>query len=130
MGIEEVRAALIDDLRIRVAYIFGSAVGDGLRPRSDLDIAVLFADRPPPRVLDELTEDLSHLAGRAVDLVDLTTAPSLLAHEVVARGRCILARDETERVAFEDHAIHRFVDTAHLRRIQREALRARVGTAQ
>ena len=121
-----VRDRLLTVAEIRLAYLFGSAVGGALRPKSDVDIAILCATRCTPRVLDDLSEALSTLLGRPVDLVDLFAAPPLLAHEVVATGDCVLARDVDERVAFETRTLHRYVDTAHLRRIQHEALRERV----
>ena len=69
--------------------------------------------------------DLEVAAGRGVDLVVLNDAPPLLAHEVVATGTCLVCRDEDERARFVARTVFRYVDTAHLRRIQRTYLRER-----
>jgi hypothetical protein len=92
---------------------------------SDIDIAALFAGTPAPLTLDRLTEDLEEAAGCPVDLVELSVAPPLLAHEVIATGRCIVCRDATERGEFEARMVLRYLDTAHLREIQDHYLRER-----
>ena len=120
-----VRAQLEGLPTVRLAYLFGSAAAGRLRPDSDVDVAVLLSAPAPPRFLDGLTDDLSLALHRPADLVDLSTAPPLLAHEVISRGRCVLFRDSSERADFETRVICRFADTAHLRRIQHAALHER-----
>jgi uncharacterized protein len=110
---------------LRLAYVFGS-VGRGQgRPRSDLDIAVLFGESPPPGTIDRLIVDLEAALGRTVDLVVLDTAPPLLVHEVISTGKLLLCRDEDERVGFEARAVARYLDTGHLRDVQHAYLRER-----
>jgi predicted nucleotidyltransferase len=69
------------------ATVFGSIASRRARETSDVDVAVLFADEPAPATLDRLTEDLEDATGRSVDLVDLTTASPLLAHQIVSKAR-------------------------------------------
>ena len=108
---------------VRLAYVFGSVARGQPRPRSDVDVAVLFATPPSFKAIDQLTAELERVTRRRVDLVDLRRAPPLLAHEVVSAGRLLVARDEGERVDFETRVVLRFLDTAHLRRIQHSYLR-------
>lgn len=110
---------------VRLGYVFGSVARGRARRTSDVDVAVLFARPPAPAALDRLTEDLEEATGRAVDLVDLATAPPLLAHQVVSTGSCLVCRNRAERAAFETRAIMRYLDTGHLRRIQHLYLRKR-----
>lgn len=77
-------------------------------------------------VVDRLTEALERASGRTVDLVDLSAAPPLLAHEVVKHGKLIVSRDDTTRVDFVTRAVARYLDTAHLRKVQHHYLRQRV----
>jgi predicted nucleotidyltransferase len=123
--VDALAAALSARAEVRLAYVFRSAVTGRRRAASDADVAVLFAGAPGARALDGLTEDLEAAAGRRIDLVDLATAPPLLAHEIVKTGRCIVCRDATERGEFEARTVLRFLDTAHLRRIQDGYLRER-----
>ena len=111
---------------VRLAYLFGSAARGEERTSRDLNVAVLFAGAPEPRNLDRLTTELQGAAHRRVDLVVLNSAPPLLAHEVTATGRLLICRDEDERVRFEARTIARYLDTAHLRRVQHAYLRERV----
>jgi predicted nucleotidyltransferase len=126
---EAIRRVLEARDDVRLAYVFGSVAGGRERPSSDVDVAVLFAGKPAPATLDRLTEDLEDAAGRTVDLVDLAKAPPLLAHQVVSRGSCIVCRRDPERAAFETRTILRYLDTAHLRKIQHEYLRKRAGAS-
>jgi predicted nucleotidyltransferase len=123
--VDALAAALSSRAEVRLAYIFGSTVTGRRHATSDTDVAVLFAGAPGARTLDRLTEDLEAAVGRRIDLVDLSTAPPLLAHEIVKTGRCIVCRDATERGEFEARTVLRFLDTAHLRRIQDGYLRER-----
>lgn len=123
-GTDAIHAFLLARDDVRLAYVFGSGARGELRPGSDLDVAVLFAREPALEALDRLSFDLSEAAGRTVDLVLLGTAPPLLAHEVVSTGRLLVCRDEEERVAFETRTAARYLDTARLRRVQDDYLRA------
>jgi predicted nucleotidyltransferase len=127
--IEAIRRLLEARSGVRLAYVFGSVASGRARPTSDADVAVLFAGPPSPAELDRLTEDLEAAAGRPVDLVDLAKAPPLLAHQVVSKGSCVVCRRHSERAAFETRAILRYLDTAHLRRIQHAHLAKRAGAS-
>ena len=117
-GIEGIRGVLDRRVDVRLAYVFGSVARGRAGPRSDVDVAVLFDGESAPKVLDQLTEDLEDAAGRRVDLIDLAAAPPLLAHQVVSTGTCIVCRSPRERAAFETRTVLRYLDTAHLRKIQ------------
>jgi predicted nucleotidyltransferase len=110
---------------VRLAYVFGSAARGRAHATSDIDVAVLFAGEPAPATLDQLTEILEDASGRAVDLVDLAKAPPLLAHQVISKGTCLVCRHVAERARFEARSVLRYLDTAHLRRIQHTYLRKR-----
>jgi hypothetical protein len=124
--LEAIRRVLESRGDVRLAYVFGSAARGEARPSSDVDVAALFETSPEAGDLDSLATELQTAAGRRVDLVVLNTAPPLLAREIVKTGRRLTCRSEGERVAFETRAIARYMDTAHLRRVQDRYLRARV----
>ena len=122
---ERIRRALVERPDVCLAYLFGSTAAGTARRGSDADIAILFDEVPAPRVLDLLSELLGVAAERPVDLVVLNDAPSLLAREVIARGRFLLCRDDEDRVRFESRSTARHQDTAHLRRVHYAYLRER-----
>lgn len=110
---------------VRVAYVFGSVARGEQRASSDVDVAVLFAPAPQPRELDDLSTELERAVSRRVDLVVLNTAPPLLAHQVISTGHLIVVRHDDERADFEIRTLRRYMDTAHLRRVQHQYLRER-----
>lgn len=132
--LERIRSVLESFEGVRLAYVFGSVPHGTPKPSSDLDVAVLLAPAETADVLDRISAALEMASGRTVDLVDLAKAPPLLGHEIVASGTLLFARDEDERVQFVTRAVARYLDTAHLRRVQhsylRERVEARGGTAR
>ena len=58
-------------------FVFGSATKDGLRPDSDIDMAVTGL---PPTVYFSAISKASDLFGRPVDLVDLDDPTPLVRH--------------------------------------------------
>lgn len=124
-SLEAIRRLLELRADVRLAYVFGSVAGGETRASSDVDVAILFHPEPAPRNFDELTNELHEAAGRPVDLVVLNTAPPLLSHQIIKTGQCFICRDEDERIRFETRLTARYLDTAHLRRVQHRYLRER-----
>ena len=58
--------------KIREMAIFGSAVGDDVRPDSDVDVLVVFQDNAEWSLFDLMSaeEELKEIFGREVDLVE------------------------------------------------------------
>jgi predicted nucleotidyltransferase len=124
-GIAALRRVLEGCAEVRLGYLFGSAARGDSRPASDFDVGVVFSAIPTPAQLDQLATDLEAAAGRRVDLVVLNDAAPLLTHEAIRARRLIVCRDDDERVDFETRATRRYLDTAHLRRVQHQYLRER-----
>ncbi len=80
------------------ALVFGSFGTERFRPESDLDLAVRFPKPLTQVEILELTQRISEIAGRTVDLVDLGSADPIIAMQVLRHGRPLLVRD---RAAFE-----------------------------
>lgn len=89
-------------------YLYGSAVRDGLRPDSDLDVGILLppgADLAPEQRL-ALASELGSLAGRPVDLAVLgRPAGAVLGKEVVTSGRRLWDDGSTAVDEFEMYAL-------------------------
>jgi hypothetical protein len=110
---------------VRLAYLFGSVAEGRQTEESDLDLGVLVSPAQDSFALERLQGELERAAHRKVDLVELSSAPPLLAQHIVSRGRLLLSRDEDERVAFVTRIIAKYLDTAHLRNVQHAYLRER-----
>lgn len=98
--VAELRAALPETTAI---YRSGSSVDGALRPDSDVDLAVL-ANRPiEPLVRFDTQERLAVLLRRQVDLVDLRTASTVMASQIVTTGVLLYDGDSFARGQFEDY---------------------------
>ena len=80
-----------------------------------MDIAILLSRLPdvlagePDRQL-QLMGDLEQFADREVDVVILNTAPPILCHQVLSKGRRLYERDKLARVEFEVRAGEIYAD--------------------
>ena len=113
-----------DDVRVQVAYLYGSKSRGLQTPESDTDIAVLLSELPD-NMLDyylDLIDRASKVLGDAVDLVVLNTAPPLLKGQVIKYGKVLYSRDEKARVEFEAKAGKEYIDFKRLRERYDEAL--------
>jgi len=116
---------------IVAAYLYGSyAVGRPNR-HSDVDIAVVLREQrgrlaaePGATYEVDLANELGAAIGHdRVEVVVLNDAPSLLAFEAIRRGHRLIARPPRTVRRFELRTRQRYLDTAHLRRIQDHYLR-------
>ena len=82
-------------------YVFGSAARNALRPDSDVDIAVLARQSLEPFALFTLAGELEDVFGYPVDLLDLASASTVMAKEVVSGGKVLLDLDPRARERFE-----------------------------
>ena len=92
---QQVARTLAPHPEIQLAFVFGSAARDALRPDSDVDVAVLAASRLSPEARLELMAELSLAVKREVDLVDLSTAWGLILRQVLTTGTLALKRSDT-----------------------------------
>ena len=84
-------------------YCFGSSGTEHERPESDLDLAV-YAGGPLPIVkLWRVAQDLASVVGRDVDVVDLSSASTVMRAQVIHGGERFYCADEVGCETFEDY---------------------------
>ena len=105
---------LARDHRIAYALMFGSRARAQTTVSSDLDIAIGLEPHAhmPLLALGELTADLEHASGIAVDLVLVDEAPPALAYRVFAEGHLLLERNHRVFVARKARAILEYLEFA------------------
>jgi predicted nucleotidyltransferase len=107
---------------IVAAYLFGSVARGTAGPRSDVDVAVLYA-APPPATIDglpvELEDRIARRIDRPVQVVVLNTAPVDLIHRVLRDGVLLLDRAPGVRIRFEVRARNEFFDLQRIRALYR-----------
>jgi predicted nucleotidyltransferase len=95
------------------AYLFGSVARGEATSASDVDVAVLLRDDPPPGLAGlalPLEGELERRIGRPVQLVVLNRAPVDLVHRVLRDGILIVDRDPGARIRFEVRARNEYFD--------------------
>jgi predicted nucleotidyltransferase len=107
---------------VLAAYLFGSRARGEEHGRSDLDVGVLEA---PGHSLGLDAEDrlrcfIAEATGLSVDLALMRWSSPVLAFEVLRDGRRVFARDEERADEIEQRLHLHYLDTAHLRKVQRE----------
>ena len=117
------RAFFEEDPRGSLAvYLFGSVARGEARPRSDVDVAVLFA-KDPPGTLDApqlaLEGELERSLRAPVQVVALNHASADLVHRVLRDGRLVLDRDRAARIHFEVRSRNEYFDLGPIRRLYR-----------
>ncbi len=62
-----------------------------------------------------MTDLMDVLKRDDVDLIILNQAPPLLAHRVLSKGKLILERSASARIAFQVRAVNRYLDGQPMR---------------
>jgi predicted nucleotidyltransferase len=108
-----VRARCAGRTDIAAVYLHGSHARRTARAASDVDVAVLYRDAPPPGLEAlslALEAELEEELGVRVQAVTLNTAPPDLIHRVLLDDVLLLERDASARVAFEVRARNEYFD--------------------
>jgi len=96
------------------AYIFGSEAKGTSGLLSDIDIAVFVhegvskAERFDLRL--RLSNELSAVMSRTVDLVVLNDSPVQLSYEIIRHGKLIFCSDKSTKVDLEVDILSRYLD--------------------
>ena len=111
---EDGLVAFLDEQPDVVAvYLFGSHAEGRAHPDSDVDLAVQLRASDDAEVFDRrlrLMDEFDAFVEGDVDVVVVNTAPPLLQHQVLKRGRLIYERDRAARVEFAVRAMQRYAD--------------------
>lgn len=109
------------------AYVFGSVARGSAGPRSDIDLALLYAHVPEPGLAGlgfDVAFDVERRLSRQVDVVVLNGASPDLIHRVLRDGVVVMESDRRARVDFEVRSRAQYFDLAPLRRLYRRTTSA------
>ena len=121
--IPHVAEVLLEDSNVFFGYLFGGLATGGVKPLSDVDIAVFVRDTEglAEYKLDLFDRLAAALGTAELDLVVLNTAPTSLAGRILRHRRVLVDKDPFRRHAYESLTLRKFFDF-HLKE---EALLAR-----
>jgi len=103
-------------------YLYGSQARGDASSASDIDLGLLLARRPEPRlkgVARDLEDTVERTFRRPAQVVVLNAAPADLVHRVLRDGILLLDRDRTARIRFEVQKRNEYFDLAPIRRLYR-----------
>ncbi|MGB3850498.1 MAG: nucleotidyltransferase domain-containing protein [Tunicatimonas sp.] len=78
---------------LRAVYLFGSVVTEHFTEDSDIDIAVLTSEPMDALLRWKLIQQLAVLLNRDVDLIDLSSASTVMQFQVVSTGERVFTHD-------------------------------------
>lgn len=100
-GQRETILAALGVFRPAAVYLFGSAATGRLRNDSDLDVAFLPSERTDPKARFDVSQELAEVLRREIDLVDLLSASTVMAKEVIRTGVVLVDDGTSRRQEFE-----------------------------
>jgi predicted nucleotidyltransferase len=105
---------------VNALFYFGSLVHGGLKPLSDLDLAVLLTGAAGRQGMMSRELQLAGLVEDALstsefDLVVLNTAPLRFAYTILKEGRLVFVKDTARLVDFREKTVKLYLDFRYYR---------------
>lgn len=112
---------------ILLAFIFGSAVSSRLTKGSDVDVAVLFSKMPHFSDILKITEEVSGIINREIDIVVLNNSSPVIRMQVLKNGKLIKSIDNASYNNFFVRTVKEYDDLKYVRKEAEEnILRGRI----
>jgi predicted nucleotidyltransferase len=123
--------AILNELPIKAAYLYGSEVNGKTGALSDIDIAVLlkeeFDENKYLNLRLKLINKISDVVKpKEADVIILNESPPLLKYSAVIKGKRIYTLNKLETIKFEERVLKEYEDTKYLRQTYYQHLEKRV----
>lgn len=124
--VTQIKQALSQEPKIKLAYVLGSVVSGRERADSDFDLAVIVDDMAEISYnqIYKLVSHLSFPKNLDLSIVDKNSSPLFL-FQITSTGNCVYKRSDNEKVSFESFVMKNYYDSAHLRNIYSAYLKER-----
>ncbi|MDZ7289918.1 MAG: nucleotidyltransferase domain-containing protein [candidate division KSB1 bacterium] len=129
--LQKLSHALESEPDIAFAYLFGSMAKGRSGPLSDVDVAVYFHPSGNRRTRFDRRLQLMSQLGRLlqrddVDVVPLQDASPDLTFEILAYGKLIFSKDDTQKVTFIFETLRKYHDEAQRRKFEWNVIREEI----
>ena len=106
---------------ISAIYLFGSHASEYDRPKSDIDLGVLFSDDVEGFTRIDMETEISNKLKKNVDLVDIKKSSPFLRHQIYKCGKGLYHDNSDFSFIFRAKSIYEYLDTDYLRRERKAA---------
>ncbi|RLB28471.1 MAG: nucleotidyltransferase domain-containing protein [Deltaproteobacteria bacterium] len=107
---------------ISAIYLFGSHASGRERPKSDIDLGVVFRRDVDGFERINMETEISNLLNKEVHLVDMRKSSPFLRHQIYKYGAWLYDDDSDYPVTFMAKSISYYLDTEPLRKLRRTSL--------
>ena len=100
---------------IAAIYLFGSFATGHSRPKSDIDLGILFFEEVDSFVRVNMETEISNLLKKDVDLIDMRKSSPFLRHQIYKYGKALYESGDGFPFQFRADSIRDYLDTHSLR---------------
>jgi len=125
MNVEVIKKFLIEKASAKLIIVFGSAVSGRMRQDSDIDIAFLSSKNLDDYKVFIISQELSSLLGRNVDLINLRKASTVFKANILGTGRIIFFADEETKYEFQIRTLKEYCMLNEERKVVLDKIRER-----
>ncbi len=125
--ITEIKEFLASKEEVLLSFIFGSFIEGRLTEESDIDIAILFKNKPDFSFLIDIMDRINQITGREADIVILNEASPIIKMQVLKKGKLLKKINDKTYNDFFLRTVKEYDDIKRIRRPQEEnILRGRI----
>lgn len=99
---------LLQEIKIKFAYIFGSSVKGNFRKESDIDIAVYIEEDIDDYTIFMKAQEIAVKLNRDIDLVNLKKVSTVFAAQIISTGELIICGDINKKMEFEMNTLSQY----------------------
>ena len=100
--------SLLQEIKIKFAYIFGSSVKGNFRKESDIDIAVYVEEDIADYTVFMKAQEIAVKLNRDIDLVNLKKVSTVFAAQIISTGELIICGDINKKMEFEMNTLSQY----------------------
>ena len=100
--------SLLQEIKIKFAYIFGSSVKGNFRKESDIDIAVYIEEDIDDYTIFMKAQEIAVKLNRDIDLVNLKKVSTVFAAQIISTGELIICGDINKKMEFEMNTLSQY----------------------
>ena len=105
---------------VLLSFVFGSATKGRLTEESDIDIAILFTEKPSPSDILEFKDAFENISGIKTDIVILNDASPIIRMQVLKNGVLLSKKDDHVYNEFFMRTVKEYDDLKYTRREEEE----------